>query len=500
MKQVARGLAGYGRNGDNNLVHVSDEELRGIEQLTGRKFTRNPDTGLPEAFNFGNVVKMALPIVAGIAATALTGGAAAPLALAAGAGASGLTSAGIAAAEGKSTEQALTAGLISGVTSYAGGSLLSGVGEAAAGAGADAASQAVAAAAPAATSAPIGAAADTLSSAAGGMTGLASANAAGGASSNLASSGIGGIASANAGEAATNIGALQGIGAASQGINNAASLAPSQVGIGSLEGINSAASNIPTSGVNASTPVNAGSTSNSFSGNLSQVGDRFSNVLSDPEAAISKLGSNVMANPTKALIAAGGTYAGMSGMGSEQQPQIPGQRPYDPNKYPEQFPANPRRYNAPPDDYRAGIDPQYRYFAKGGLASMRQEGGMTENVVNEAKAALLGEHPKPQDALSRFEGMFGGDALAVLRDRITGGRVKGAGGGMDDLIPGTIEGRQKVRLADGEFVVPSDVVSGIGDGSTDQGVRRLHEMMNKVRKERTGKTAQPKAIGGKISL
>jgi hypothetical protein len=89
MKQVARGLAGYGRYGDNNLVHVSDQELRGIEQLTGRKFTRNPDTGLPEAFNFGNVIKMALPVIAGITATALTGGAAAPLALAAGAGASG---------------------------------------------------------------------------------------------------------------------------------------------------------------------------------------------------------------------------------------------------------------------------------------------------------------------------------------------------------------------------------------------------------------------------
>jgi hypothetical protein len=499
MKQVARGLAGYGRNGDNNLVHVSDQELRGIEQLTGRKFTRNPDTGLPEAFNFGNVIKMALPVVAGIAATALTGGAAAPLALAAGAGASGLTSAGIAAAEGKSTEQALTAGLISGVTSYAGGNLLSGVGEAAVGAG-DAASQAVAAAAPAATSAPINTAADAISSAAGGMSGLATSNAAGGASANLASSGIGGIASANAGEAATNLGALQGIGSAAQGINPTASLTPSPVGIGSLEGINSAAANIPASGVNATTPVNAGSTSNSFSGNLSQVGDRFSNVISDPEAAISKLGSNIAANPTRALIAAGGTYAGLSGMGSDQQPQIPGQRPYDPNKYPEQFPTNPRRYNAPPAGYRAGIDPQYLYFAKGGLASMRQEGGMTENVVNEAKAALLGEHPKPQDALSRFEGMFGAGALEVLRDRITGGRVKGAGGGMDDLVPGTIEGRQKVRLADGEFVLPADIVSGIGDGSTDQGVRRLHEMMNKVRKERTGKTTQPKAIGGKISL
>jgi len=120
--------------------------------------------------------------------------------------------------------------------------------------------------------------------------------------------------------------------------------------------------------------------------------------------------------------------------------------------------------------------------------------------MNEAKAALLGEHPRPSEALGRFRNMFGEDALDVLRDKVTGGRVRGAGGGMDDLVPGTIEGRQQVRLADSEFVIPADVVSGLGDGSTDQGVRRLHEMMRKVRKERTGKTTQPKSIGGKITL
>jgi hypothetical protein len=131
---------------------------------------------------------------------------------------------------------------------------------------------------------------------------------------------------------------------------------------------------------------------------------------------------------------------------------------------------------------------------------MRGEEGMTANVVNEAKAALLNEHPRPKEALARFESMFGGDALDVLRDRIAGGRVTGAGGGMDDLVPGTIEGRQKVRLADSEFVIPADVVSGLGDGSTDHGVRRLHEMMKNVRKMRTGKETQPKSIGGKIAL
>lgn len=474
MKQAARGLAGYGRNGDNNLVHVSDEELRGIEQLTGKKFTRNPDTGLPEAFNFGSMIKMALPIAAGIAATAMTGGAAAPLV---GAAASGLTSAGISKAEGKSTESALTTGLISGVTSYAGSGLLSGVGEVA-GTAADVGMNT-------ATNAVANTSSDAAAQSLGQTAIEGGTQAAGNASINAASAGIGSLNPSVLGQGA-------GVGPEAGNVANALQNVTPREAIGSLaQGTGSNLSGLGNLNSAAGT---------SFSGNISNLGNRFSNVASNPGAAISKLGSNIAADPQKALVAAGGTYAGLSGMGSSNQPKMPGTDTYDPNKYPEQFPTNPRRYVAPPSGYRAGIDPEYRYFAKGGLTSMRQEGGMTENVVNEAKAALLGEHPEPQDALSRFEGMFGGNALALLRDRITGGRVKGAGGGMDDLIPGTIEGRQKVRLADGEFVIPSDVVSGIGDGSTDQGVRRLHEMMNKVRKERTGKTAQPKAIGGKISL
>jgi len=199
-----------------------------------------------------------------------------------------------------------------------------------------------------------------------------------------------------------------------------------------------------------------------------------------------------------ALLTAGGAYTtAMDAMGP---PKMPGEEPYDPSKYPEQFPANPRTWNAPGAGYRAGYSPEYQYFAKGGLADLRKEDGVTANAMNEAKAALLGEHPRPSEALGRFRNMFGEDALDVLRDKVTGGRVRGAGGGMDDLVPGTIEGRQQVRLADSEFVIPADVVSGLGDGSTDQGVRRLHEMMRKVRQERTGKTTQPKSIGGKITL
>jgi hypothetical protein len=131
---------------------------------------------------------------------------------------------------------------------------------------------------------------------------------------------------------------------------------------------------------------------------------------------------------------------------------------------------------------------------------MRSESGYTANLMNEAKAAILGEHPRPREAMERFKEVFGDNAFEVLRNRINSGRVQGAGGGMDDLVPGSIEGRQKVRLADGEFVVAADVVSGLGDGSTDHGVRRLHGMMDRVRQDRTGKKAQPKSIGGKITL
>jgi hypothetical protein len=40
---------------------------------------------------------------------------------------------------------------------------------------------------------------------------------------------------------------------------------------------------------------------------------------------------------------------------------------------------------------------------------------------------------------------------------------------MSDSIPATIEGKQPARLADGEFVVPADVVSHLGNGSSKAG-------------------------------
>jgi hypothetical protein len=76
-----------------------------------------------------------------------------------------------------------------------------------------------------------------------------------------------------------------------------------------------------------------------------------------------------------------------------------------------------------------------------------------------------------------------------------GGRMlKGPGDGMSDSIPATIGRKQPARLADGEFVVPADVVSHLGNGSTDAGAKRLYSMMDKVRTARTGKKKQAPAV------
>ena len=72
--------------------------------------------------------------------------------------------------------------------------------------------------------------------------------------------------------------------------------------------------------------------------------------------------------------------------------------------------------------------------------------------------------------------------------------LRGPGDGMSDNIPATIAGKQPARLADGEFVIPADVVSHLGNGSTEAGAKILHAMMTKVRKERTGNPKQGKQI------
>lgn len=78
--------------------------------------------------------------------------------------------------------------------------------------------------------------------------------------------------------------------------------------------------------------------------------------------------------------------------------------------------------------------------------------------------------------------------------------LRGPGDGMSDDIRANIEGKQEARLADGEFVIPADVVSHLGNGSSEAGSRRLYKMMADIRKARTGTHKQAPAVKGEKFL
>jgi hypothetical protein len=100
-------------------------------------------------------------------------------------------------------------------------------------------------------------------------------------------------------------------------------------------------------------------------------------------------------------------------------------------------------------------------------------------------------------AMPSGSGLFAGDSGVKFAK---GGYLDGPGDGMSDSIPASIEGKQPARLADGEFVVPADVVSHLGNGSTKAGAQRLYSMMDKVRHARTGTTKQGRQINPKKYL
>jgi hypothetical protein len=90
---------------------------------------------------------------------------------------------------------------------------------------------------------------------------------------------------------------------------------------------------------------------------------------------------------------------------------------------------------------------------------------------------------------------YAAGGIASLGSYSDGGRMlKGPGDGMSDSIPARIGSKQEARLADGEFVVPADVVSHLGNGSTDAGAKQLYSMMDKVRTARTGRKSQGRQI------
>lgn len=463
MKKAASHLARQGRGPDTTLMHVTSREagILGLLHPDG-KLPENPKTGLPEAGWFDTI----LPMAVGLGATVATGGLASPL-----------VAAGIGGLASGATKTAMTGdlnqGIMTGMLSFGTGAALSGLGGADLSLGAD----------PGAT---LGSASSTASSAVPAVAGSAPMTIPGAAAD------AGGILG-SAGPMAMPTGAD-----AATAIQSASSIAPS-VG-GSIAPSASAAS-----------------------GPLGGIGDSYVKAyegMTGPNAGQYLKNTFITEAPKTTLPILMGGYGTLNPPTPLNVPKEPSAEELN-RRYPEQFP-DARTVVSPPSGYRPGVDPEFNYFRydngmaeggevlmgdhdslykEGGIASANPSASTRSNIEAEAKMALLGEHPRAKDALARYQQVFGEEAMNALSAKVRppGGRIRGAGGGLDDLIPGTIEGRKQVRLADGEFVVPADVVSHLGDGSTDQGVRKLYEMMDRIRHSKTGSKKQPGPVkDGKV--
>jgi hypothetical protein len=115
---------------------------------------------------------------------------------------------------------------------------------------------------------------------------------------------------------------------------------------------------------------------------------------------------------------------------------------------------------------------------------------LTAEEVARERGMASGGIASFDDEVGGDDGMMQGGIAALAKGGLPPRYLRGGGDGMSDSIRARIDGKQEARLADGEFVVPADVVSHLGNGSSNAGAKKLYAMMDRVRRSRTGKTRQ----------
>jgi len=551
MNQNAKYLASKGRNGDTMLVHMSPQEVSGLQALArnnGTTMTINPHTGLPEAFSLGRL----LPMIAGFA----------------------LGPAGL----GMSAMQAgLTAGALG---TAATGSLREGIGI-----GLGAAGGAGLAGSMSSLAAPTAAATPAAGSVIGG--------------SGMAGAGSGITVPATALNTSATSPALFNAGPISNvGLNTKAMTIPQAMKLPPLEGTTSALTttgpinygfvpnatgstglaSLPSSVNTANTAFGSGTPSlanvPSFSTGATQaadaasVGSGYSGTLSPPKDIVSLKGptmtdrfNRVVAGGEKAFgsMDAAGEFLGSNKMNlamasapmflTEPEP-LPEEesyiRPYslDVENLSDR-PASPSGREDERLRYKYTAGTPYR-AAQGGIIAFAEGGNMTDGQEMNTNPAMMQRANEMQVApfagimdQSRMGGGIQGYAEggetgrrdvrkkinrmddpytfaayqsgrglydAALQNFAAGGLsnvprfLSGGGDGMSDSIPASINDRQPARLADGEFVIPADVVSHLGNGSSKAGAKQLYAMMDRVRAKRTGKKKQAPAVNPRKTM
>lgn len=503
LKNVAKHLESKSRGPDKMLVHMSPNEVAGLQALAksnGGSLSINPDTGLVEA---GFLDKM-LPMIAGAGLMMIPG-------------VNALGAAAIVGGIQAMRTGDVKEGLIAGLGAYGGAGLTSGLAEAGGSALADQAG--------AAATQNMGAATIPTEFTGVGMptefTGLA-----------------------NQVPTATS--------AAQAQMGNLSNLTPSQV-----EAFNAAAQTQPEFAAQAAARANATQapvyeralagvqTMNPFSANVTagQAASNLGNFAMENRGALASAAMPALSEGMQPAPMPGAAEPDQYDkklaafkIGSNFRPYTPQQ----PNPY----------YRAQYPSYAAGgllAPPQLERMAPGGLADLQgqrdgyeprldaQGGemqfagggdikkpkkpqytggaalsaiGASQGAWEQAKAELendmyaakmptgVSKVPSRIKGLGEYAYAAGG-SLGGYSD---GGRMlKGPGDGMSDSIPAQIGSKQPARLADGEFVIPADVVSHLGNGSSDAGAKKLYAMMDKARMARTGKKRQAPAVNtGKL--
>jgi hypothetical protein len=178
---------------------------------------------------------------------------------------------------------------------------------------------------------------------------------------------------------------------------------------------------------------------------------------------------------------------------------------------------NRERLGRDPLDFQAGgLTPEVRLqtslgetsVPSGGIAQVPTEFTAKNQMpsmdeVQMLSMAVLGQIENGDQIVEMFVQKYGPEIFRQAREMIlqsvvpnaqTEGMIKGNGSGMDDMVQGMIGSEQPVAVSPGEFIVPADVVSGLGEGSSDAGAEKLDDMMDRVRMERNGTTKQAPQI------
>ena len=473
--QSAQGLASLGRGNDSMLVHMTPNEVQGLQGLAmahGGSLSINPQTGLPEAGFLDGVFKSALPMIAGAAlgpaGFGLTGLQA------------GLLVGGATALLSGDIGQGLMAGFGAGAGSSLGQSL------------SDFAKRGAASNVP--TGEFMG---DVIQKQVGATNTALPANTFGAGTTGFGAS-TGNVAGATGGFGApVGQGSFSGV-----NLNPTSSFMKPVINAPAMP----TQSLVPelTSGVNK---INLANTSNLI---RPEVGA--GSMLSGAGRAIKNPGEFIdfMGGGYETAKQVGLPAAGIIAGGVEESDLYPKQQAYA------QAPSNAvdpltGRLRL---KYDTGLRLNPTYAKEGGYINGYATGGTVQSGGIRDLYGTPDNQPTMSPGLGGFglgrlndlageQAMTQAQTLGYAQGGLTafamggnpkGGYLNGQGDGMSDSIPATIEGKQPARLADGEFVVPADVVSHLGNGSSKAGSKKLYAMMDKVRHARTGNKKQGSQI------